>query len=259
MNGRCKLCLREGIALQNSHVLPAAIYRALRSDAKTGNPNPCMVSDQGEVQTSRQEKGRLLCRDCEQRLSTHGERWLFTNGLRPNGNFALAKVLAASVAAIEHTPPTKIYFTASIPAVDTAAISYFAASIFWRASVHTWKDRADQQVSLGPFEDGFRRYLLGEAAFPTNSALLVVVRTKSLVSAVCRLPSKGRVDGARVYNFTMPGFVFNLFVGKNLPLHFRAISFAHNPDHPLSVTDIMESGILDGARRVFEAASRKGL
>jgi hypothetical protein len=54
------------------------------------------------------------------------------------------------------------------------AISYFAASMFWRASVHDWNNRADEPIQLGPYEEQFRKYLMEESDFPVDCALWTV-------------------------------------------------------------------------------------
>ena len=68
---QCKLCLRKVSQLEGSHFLSAGIYRILRDETEK-NLNPWLLTPTTAVQTSRQMKARLLCRDCEQRFSELG-------------------------------------------------------------------------------------------------------------------------------------------------------------------------------------------
>ena len=64
--GQCRLCLLHP-AIENSHILPRFVYRAIKSDSPTGffrnpySPN-CRVQDGDKV--------RLLCTQCEQRFGS---------------------------------------------------------------------------------------------------------------------------------------------------------------------------------------------
>lgn len=62
----CRLCVRNP-AIENSHVIPRFVFRAIKSDSPTGffrNPNnPNLRRQDGD-------KLRLLCSDCEQRFGS---------------------------------------------------------------------------------------------------------------------------------------------------------------------------------------------
>ncbi len=79
--GTCRLCLRENQELQNSHFIPAAIYKI----CKDGNKQPIMVGGGTARHSSGQIADELLCRDCEQRFSKNGEAWTIANTARQEG------------------------------------------------------------------------------------------------------------------------------------------------------------------------------
>jgi len=58
-----------------------------------------------------------------------------------------------------------------IPEINVNAISYFAASMFWRGSIHPWNEDGTYPVSLGPFQEQFRQYLMELQPFPKDCAL----------------------------------------------------------------------------------------
>lgn len=147
--GQCRLCLRCDVELQESHFLPKGIYRILRDDGHP-NPNPFLVTGSARVQTSWQMKANLLCEACEGRFCKNGEDWVLRSCLKKDGSFRLAAWLAARAPDISAAgAATRIYFAANIPEIDIAALSYFSASIFWRASIHGWNSDGSIPVELG--------------------------------------------------------------------------------------------------------------
>src|SRR5213595_2470047 len=87
--------------------------------------------------TSRQIREHLLCRECEQRFSRNGERWVLENGFRGQGKFRLQSVLQQSTPT-DQTRSGPVFAGAELPDVDMDSLCYFGTSIFWRASVHRW-------------------------------------------------------------------------------------------------------------------------
>jgi hypothetical protein len=142
VKGKCKLCLQEGVDLQESHFLPKGLYRLLRGDPQKGNPNPYLLTKHAAVQSSHQKKTWLLCRECEQRFSKNGEDWILRNASKRDGSFRVGSILAARKPNLESPPnPTKFYHADSIPSINISAITYFAASMFWRASAYLERRR----------------------------------------------------------------------------------------------------------------------
>jgi len=254
MNGTCKLCLRDGVELQRSHLLPAAIYRAIRGDIKDSNPNPWLITPNGAVQTSRQDWAHLLCLDCEQRFSKNGEQWVFKNGLKADGSFQLSSVLASKLpdASDPKSTTTKVYLASHIPEVDIPALTYFAASMFWRASVHPWKSDKTIPVKLGPYREAFRQYLMGLAAFPENTALWVVVRNGSEVNHVTHYPVSEKIKPHYTHRFPMPGFIFTLIVGQDIADTYRSPCFVRGNGNPLIVSGVLEQFVLDAVVKMLD-------
>ena len=82
----CKLCLKSVVKLEDSHFLSAGIYRRLR-DLTAKNPNPMLLTPKGAVQTSKQITTPLLCSECEQRFSKHGETGFSSGAFRQTAVF----------------------------------------------------------------------------------------------------------------------------------------------------------------------------
>jgi eukaryotic-like serine/threonine-protein kinase len=171
--GKCKLCLQTK-DLQKSHLMPASLYKKTRN-VNAQNPNPTLITKKGEVQTSRQIRDYLLCRECEQLFSKNGENYVMSQVAQggKGGKFPLLSALQAA-------KPTKNavgfdwYDRAAVPSIDREKLGYYALSVFWRASVHLWKEPGlnAELIDLGAYDEPLRKYLLGQTGFPANVVLL---------------------------------------------------------------------------------------
>lgn len=248
--GICRLCLVEGAELQETHFLPKGVFRILRDD-DLPKPDPWHLTPEKEFQSSKQLKAPLLCRACEnERLSKKGENWVLAHCLRKQG-FRLATILAARKPDVfSFANPTKLYYAAGIPEIDCSALSYFAASMFWRGSIHPWNEDGTVPVKLGPFQESFRKYLMDEAAFPNDCALLVSVREGKEIDRLAYCPTGQRKGSIHTYKFPMPGLAFSLVVSKNIPPNFRQCCFVHNAVHPIMVTTLFEKWLVEDAVRM---------
>jgi len=249
---QCKLCLQSVSSLRDSHFLSAGIYRILRDD-NAKNPNPWVLSGKTAVQISRQMKAHLLCADCEQRFSKLGENWVLKHCLRKDGTFPLKSILSARTPDISAPPnPTKIYLASGIPEINIEALSYFAASIFWRGSIHPWNDDGSIPVNLGPFQEQFRQYLMGQRAFPKDASLWVVVREGKEIDRLTYAPIGTRQGNFHAYKFPMPGLAFSMLVSRNIPANHRERCLVHGPGNPIIVTTLIDKLLVDEAVRMHQ-------
>jgi hypothetical protein len=165
--GICKLCLQNRV-LEDSHLLPAALYRMSRWEG-SANPNPMLISSRGRVQTSKQIKDYVLCHDCEQRFSRNGERYTMLQVNRKEG-FKLLQTLRTSTN-MRSAGGFTFYYETSALGVDRQKLAYFAMSVFWRAAVHLWHrpEQKEPMMRLGVYEEPIRKYLMEEAPFPIGN------------------------------------------------------------------------------------------
>lgn len=252
MTGQCKLCLKTGVALQNSHYIPAGVYKRLR-DNNSPNPNPWMVTRKVAVQTSQQMTAHLLCHDCEGRLSKNGEQWVLRNCLQQDGSFPLRSMLSSMTPHVSSpNEATKVYYASRIPEIDVPAIAYFGASIFWRGSIYPWNDDGTVPIELGKFGEEFRKYLMGEQDFPKYACLLVVVREDKGIDRLTFSPVSERIGMMHAHKFPMPGLAFTLSVSKNLPYRFYNSCFVHGQGNPIALTPRLEEYLLQIAARAVQ-------
>lgn len=220
----CGLCLKPS-KLQNSHLLPAALYKLSRDPTGGTDPNPVMVTRSKAITSSKQVSSYFLCESCEQRFSDNGERYVLTQCARPNGQFKLRELLQAGPPLL-NDPKFKAYDVQPLLRSKVDQYLYFAGSVFWRASAHNWKMGNDPvgQISLGgQYQEQFRLYLLGKTPFPQNARIVVHVSTEAQPDLLTTVyPCTTRVDGVHRHKFYIPGVLFILFLGRDVQKQFDA-------------------------------------
>ena len=199
---------------------------------------------------------RLLCAQCEQVLNQRGEDWVLRNCYRGNGVFSLARVLAEERSLGEPIPPT-VYRLNQATAIDVERLVYFGASVFWRAAARSWAFlRGDPvRLSLGPYEESLRRFLLGKQDFPAGVCLVVILITDTTCDYALYPPQElERGDTYRCYQFKIPGLFFQAIVGARVPNALRALST--DPGRCILVT--RGNKWYDAMRSVVASSREKG-
>src|SRR5271167_4910830 len=105
--GKCKLCLLDK-DLQESHLMPRALYRMARGSGGKGNQDPVVLRRTEQKSSSYQIKDHVFCWDCEQRLSKNGEEYVMNVVKKRDGKFPLLEMLNG-VATQMHTPKWRAY------------------------------------------------------------------------------------------------------------------------------------------------------
>jgi hypothetical protein len=186
--GICKLCL-ETKNLQDSHLIPRAMYSYVRSPALK-NPNPVVVGRKVTATTSKQVSDYVLCSDCEQLFNRNGESWMLRqvwNGKR----FPLLERL--NLAHQDYTFQAALVFSGSAVGIDVDKLAYFGLSVVWRAAVHRWNTPfggLSQPIDLGSAEDPIRRFLLGPSPFPPAVTIMATVCSDSGSAGAFYLPCR---------------------------------------------------------------------
>jgi hypothetical protein len=256
IEGICALCRRVS-HLQDSHLMPKALYRMLRNPELV-NPNPIFMSKGSIRGTSRQVKTFLLCSDCEQRFHHNGENWMLRNCCRAPDDFRLRDTLLQCSPGY-HDGQISVYAARNVAQVDTAKLVYFAVSVFWRAAVGRW---VVESTGLEPLDFGrnyrekFRLFLLDEGDFPAHAAITTEVlafHEASLGTAV--FPYGGRKAEFHFYSFAVPGVRFDLFVGKRIPAEALRMCTFRSPEGLVMLTNgslIREVGGMLAGERLSE-------
>lgn len=189
------------------------------------------------MHTDRQLQDYLLCPRCEDILNKGGETWTIPKLATVRHNFPLYDSLTKC-------PPAggdkggALYSTANNPEIDVERLTHFAMGIFWKASVHPWKDREKSpMIQLGPYSDGIRLWLRGELAFPKNVCLGVMLSRPERSLIALSGPVETYQKGWRAFLLYVPGAAFTLYVGKLIDPLMRETCFHEGPLHLIVVSD----------------------
>ncbi len=185
----CRLC-EKNAPLMKSHIIPEFLYSSMYDEKHRFHE----LSTNESKKNKFYQKGvteKLLCGDCEQKLSKH-ERYasLFLNGgaqitYRLSGNFVIAEGL-------EYT-----------------SFKLFGLSILWRASVSSL-DIFDQ-VILGSHEESLRKMMLHEnpgKEYDFPFVMFPIICEGAVLQDLIMQPERTKVDGCNAYRFVFGGIVW---------------------------------------------------
>lgn len=226
------------------------------------NTNPVIVTPNAAIQTSVQVSDFFLCKDCERLFSERGERWVLEHCWQADTSFPLRDSLRSAKPIHSGKTGSEIYSGATNPDVDVSKIAYFAASVFWRAAAHQFGPilrEKPMRLTLGPYEEKLRTYLLDQSRFPSDAALLVHVSPEKHEQAVefALLPyPRQRRSGFVRYGFALPGVMFQLCLGGQIPAAINACCIVHSPDKLIFLGPV--DGWLNDAGALISRSTPKG-
>jgi hypothetical protein len=229
--GICRLC-QQRKNLVESHFVAKSILKTLREESG-GNPDPVVTDKRIAVQTSRQMKDELLCRECDNRFGQNGEEWV-QNNMFTTAGFRIREALTR-IAPARQNAEHATYCVANVAAIDMERLGYFALSLFWRAAVHSWRTAGSvsDRLEFGPYEEAMRGYLAGMERFPQDTVLFVVVWRGETPPRFVITPSEQgyaprEKRDFRAYIAYVPGIAFDLLIGKRIPEGLRQDCSYHN-------------------------------
>ena len=235
MQGRCKLCLKDDVRLQESHFMPAGLYGYCRHP----DFSPVRIGGGIVIPTDRQTLDYLLCQSCEQVLNDSGETWLVPKLARMDRAFPFYDLLTR-VPPLWNEDGMTLYLASQNNEIKVNKLVHFAMGIFWKASVHPWmRARTDPWIKLGPYSDNIRKWLLGTDSFPDHIYLNVLVLKPEQAQIVFNEPYEGKRKECRRFLLHVPGISFTMSVGKVVPDETKSFCVFRHPEHPIFVSESM--------------------
>lgn len=215
------------------------------------------ISSKVAVQTSKQTKAPLLCKECEDLINKQGERWTLPRIANEDKSFPLHTSLVTAEPDFVQRDMVG-YSAAKNSEIDVQALTHFALAIFWKASVHNWHDLgSDPQIDLGPYEEKLRGYVRNprNETFPDHVTLLITLLPPANVPLLTNIPVRAPGgEGFRNYKFYIPGIQFVLSVGKTVD---DEVCFYNNPLHFIWVSDIRSYVERSPARLIAQGSTAK--
>ena len=244
--GICRLCLRLGCKLCESHVVPAWAYEHVRESKPE---HPILIADGRAVETSKQTKEYLLCDECEQRLG-RDDNYASTIALRQDGSTAALD----HVRKLPYVSRDGVFTEAEPTTLDTDRMLRFGVSVVWRGHIC----RYVRGCYLGDrYAEEIRRFLLGESSFPENAACILILiegspADRSPVDMMFGMPSTVRHDGYDTHRVVVCGLHFDLAVGARIDPSYRTYCLARRKPRRVivSTSELVVDSIV---QQVFEA------
>jgi hypothetical protein len=157
--------------------------------------------------------------------------------------------------ALQERGRLKTYSTVAIPEINADALAYFAVSVFWRASIHHWKDKEGHigaPTSIGTkYAEQFRQYLLDEAEFPSNAVLMVAVVEQDDVWYLSAVPFGGKIAGFWRHDLPFLGLLFILWLGAKIPPSYREMCIVRSTERIICRGTAVGETIIEAAKRMF--------
>ena len=208
--GGCALCLSKA-ELMVSHFFPQSCYKHIR--AKKGmhdSPIHLDVKNGDAFYSDMQITSKLLCSTCEQRFSQFGESivskvWATSKGFPLREQLVNARVMYSDA-------DFKIFDNDSFSKELVDGLFYFAVSLIWRARVWDRSDARVSDVSLGPYKEKFRKFLL-EGCELESVHLLANVNVYRSINGMINMPVPKSLMGRKAFVFELLGITFCLCVG----------------------------------------------
>ncbi len=177
----CRLCLKEG-ELRNSHILPEFLY----GNSYDEKHRTLLISREGEMIVQKGIREKLLCQNCETKLSRY-EKY--------------AKELILEIPNFARDDNLGLLYSEN---VDYVKLKLFQLSILWRASISSHV--AFYQVNLGPHENRIRTML--DAGNPGKvidyGCFMTLTLETELLHAIIQSPTRftKKLEGHTAYKFS---------------------------------------------------------
>lgn len=192
----CALCLRDA-ELRRSHIIPEFLYETLY-DEKHRLQVFSVIPDQDNWREQKGLRERLLCDDCEQRLSA----WERYASLALKGGVSLTYRQEGSVVFVS--------------GLDYTRFKLFQLSVLWRAGVSTLP--FFEKVQLGRHAEALRCLLLkGDPGSQERYGCFMfgLKHGNQAFTGVIIEPGKVRLNGHTAYRFVFGGFLWVMLASNH--------------------------------------------
>lgn len=219
--------------------MPKSAFKTILRLYGTDDVGSCFVNAESQSVGNkvRQAKKPLLCEECEDKFSKHGETHVIGSCYKKADQFALMTQLDIASPSGCSNNGKRYYLGLDVtPKINFQAYAYFALSILWRGSVTDWGSPYNGfKNALGDvYTESFRQYLYGNGAFPENTLVCVYVdfdQPSQMGLLILPVPAikvdEGSNSRYRVHTFAIPGISFKVVVGGNAK-QFSSINLQGN-------------------------------
>jgi hypothetical protein len=141
------------------------------------------------------------------------------------------------------------YSAKDTPAIDRDKLAYFAISVFWRASIHTWELESGEKVKIelgAKYNEELRNYLRGATPVPRNVSLQVVVCSDQLNRATFFAPAENQKHKDRTFIFVARGIMYFFRVSNTLADYQKRLSIVNSAERWITKRDCGNKPVWQG-------------
>lgn len=232
VHGKCALCLASA-KLCRSHYLG----RVLHSLSSVNREHPVVMTPDLVTSTPRQVWAHLLCSDCERLLNDTGEKPVQALFNDKHDNFPLLNRMELALPMkfrssfklslggllcpdVDGTLASSyVPYSGAGMGINTEALAYYALSVLWKGSAHSWKTLQGQEstVAIGKYQEAIRCYLRAEAGFPDGVYVIATVCTDKGSQGMVFAPSLVADSRFPMYSLLVRGLWFHVITTDNAP------------------------------------------
>ena len=152
---KCALCLQHG-ELQNSHYMPAALYKIVSGD-KGGKSVSNLQNSKILTFTPKQLSKHLLCSECEGKFDKHGEKTVISECYNILKQKFILLSKANNCRSTDYNNNSWLEDVRSNK-IDSDKYLYFVLSLIWRMSVVKWADDMPRNILKDEIQEMLRIY-----------------------------------------------------------------------------------------------------
>ena len=227
--GQCGLCLRRGVTLIESHVIPRWVGRVIEPTGQMlqipvhPDASPGFVRAHGDYD-------RIVCDACERSFGPADDYFHRFARQTPNGRSFSSD---GTVLCYEYTD------------VDTTLIQRFALTCLFRAHLSTrplWEG-----TDLGPVGERLRTHLYSGSSLSREFPVILYRETHDLAQVITP-PVRQRIDQINAYTFSIPGFGFSVIVDRRAPPRIILLSAIGATSHVVAWASDDQTPLLEAMR-----------
>lgn len=225
----CKLCKKELLSLEQSHIIPEWMYKPIYSEKHKF----IEINSKNFKQLKPEQKGyreELLCKSCEGKLSKWEAKAKkdLEDITNKTSNFLKITELSSNFLLVEN--------------INYDYFKKFILSILWRMSISSLTQFKD--IKLGFYEENLRGLLHDDKVIDTFTYPTMVHQLqlqgkhyKDIIMGV----EKGRIGNSHIFqSFVAFGYMFDVVISRlKFPDSFLVILLNQNGCLPIKLTDIM--------------------
>ena len=224
--GICGLC-KQKKELENSHLLPNAIYKLLCKPFQNERPDQigCLNNRDNKFQMlGHQITKYYLCDECEAILDQNGENKVIKELYSSDGNigkFILRDKLDSIRGRFSKDHEIEYFLQDNLGCIDFSAYIHLILGIFWKASSTEWKNKSyhnEYRNALGSrYEEQIRRYLITLNPMYLNKIIITVfVDTSKSPIPWATMPRYYRKNGMNLHELLLPGICVDTTIGDKM-------------------------------------------